>query len=214
MPILSEYLGPFVQRNQSQWLVSTFTTVAVGMYWSRLLANANYYSWGPDKDITIVSPGNFDRTEVYYHVEDVIVSTKQITNTSWLLYLILAILPALTTAAYLAARFFYQTSIDNGFGISALLAGVRPKTLKLLWGASLSGRVSKSIPVRILVDDPITTIGKTAPPHIKYVLGSEEANDELSHALRYRWPGLTKRWRFFFWIQNRLGTQGTDYKMV
>ena len=83
--------------------------------------------------------------------------------------------------------------------------------MKLFWGASLSGRVSKSIPMRILVDDPITTIGKTAPPHIKYVLGSEEANDELSHALRYRWPGLTKRWRE---IQNGLGTQSTDYEMV
>lgn len=38
------------------------------------------------------------------------------------------------------------------------------------------------------MDDPTTTSGKTAPPHIEYVLESEEANDELSHALRYRWP--------------------------
>ena len=55
-------------------------------------------------------------------------------NTSWLLYLILAIQPALTIAAYLAARFFYQTPIDNGFGITALLAGVRPGDVEIALG--------------------------------------------------------------------------------
>ena len=48
IPVLSEYLGPFASyRNQSQWLIPTFTTVTAAMYWSRILAINGYYSWTP-----------------------------------------------------------------------------------------------------------------------------------------------------------------------
>ena len=72
-------------------------------------------------------------------------------NASRPLYLVLVIQPALTLAAYIAARFLYQTPIDLGFRMIANSAGVRKETLRLLSGVSSTGRVSKPVPMHLLL---------------------------------------------------------------
>lgn len=214
IPILSEFLGPFsyAARNQSSWQIPTFTTVVAGMYWSRILAHNGYYAWGPDKSLDLGGgPYAFSRSEVYYHINDHIVSTKTTMNTSWLLYLVLCIQPFLTIAAYLAARLFYKTPISSGFGMIAILAGVRKETLRLLWGASMSGRVSKPVRMQIAVDDPHVTTGKPAPPEIEYILGGQDANDSLSSTLRYRSPMIAN---ILQRSQATLARSGTQYEMI
>ena len=71
-------------------------------------------------------------SEVSYPVDDHIASSRPTMNASWPLYLVLTIQPALILAAYIATRFFYQTPIDNGFGMIAILAGVRQEIFRLL----------------------------------------------------------------------------------
>ena len=208
LPILSEYLGSFVERNQSQWLVPTFTTATAAMYWSRLMASQGFYR---NRTKALGGPPYFNGSEVYYHVDDHIVSTRTTMNASWPLYLVLAIQPVLTLAAYIAALFFYQTPIDSGFGMIAILAGVRQETLRLLRGASLTGRVSKPVPMHRLVDDPITRIGKQAPPQIEYVLGVEGKNETLSHAVRYRNRFFASTVQLF---EKGIRRRGTDYEMI
>ncbi len=207
VPILSEYLGPFVQRNQSQWLVPTFTTATAAMYWSRLMAIKGFYK---NQTKALGGPPYFNGSEVYYHIDDHIVSSRTTMNASWPLYFVLAIQPALTLAAYIAERFFHQTPIDNGFGMIAILAGVRQETLRLLGGASLTGRVSKPVPMQILVDDKISTIGKQAP-QIEYVLGAEGKNETLSHAVRYRNRFFASTVQLF---EKGIRRRGTDYEMI
>lgn len=52
-------------------------------------------------------------------------------------------------------------------------AGVRKETLRLVWGVSSTGRVSKPVPMQMsLVDDVVTRIGKQAPID-EYVIGGE-----------------------------------------
>ena len=178
---------------------------------SRILASNGYYAWGPDKSLDGAPPGGFVRSDVYYPGNGYVISTKTTMNTSWLLYVVLAIQPALTIAAYLAARLFHKTPVDGGFGMIAILAGVRKETLRLLWGASMSGRVSKPVRMQIVVDDPVTTTGKPAPPEVEYIIGGQDPNDTLAPTLRLRLPAIATKIQS---LQNRLGRQGTEYEMI
>ena len=206
LPILSEYLGPFaIRRNQSQWLLPTFTMSVAGMYWSRMLAINGFYAWGGDTSID----KRFDPAEVYYPVSDHIVSTKTTMNTSWLLYLILAIQPSVILAAYVASWMFYRTPIDGDFGLIPILAGVRQETLRLLSGASMSGRVAKPIRMQIVVNDPVVAAGKPAPPKLEYILGGQDQNGTLAPQIRYRLPFVGERT-----FQRGFKRHGTEYEMI
>lgn len=214
LPILSEYLGPFaVSRNESQWLFPTLTTVVAGMYWSRMTGENGFYSWGPNPSVD-VPPSNANhskRSDVYYYVPDHIRSTRPTMHATWVLYFVLTVQPFLTLALFVAALSYYQAPLDSGFGMIAILAGARHETLKLLWGASMSGKTSEPVRMKIAVDDPVTTTGKNAPPEIEYIIGGEGENESLSHALRYRDPYFANK---FHSMQNRLGRSGTQYEML
>ena len=119
-----------------------------GMYWSRKLGPIGFSNWADDPSVE----ENFNTTEVYYFVSDHIISTKTTMDTSWLLYLILAIQLGLTLTAYVASRMFYPPPIDANISLISILAGARQESLTLFRGASLSGRVAK--PVR-MQDDPV-----------------------------------------------------------
>lgn len=93
----------------------------------------------------------------------------------------------------------------------AILAGVRKESLRLLWGASMSGRVSKPIKMQIAVDDPHITTGKPAPPEVEYIIGGQDANDSLSSTLRYRSPTIADTIQR---IQQRLYCQGSEYETI
>lgn len=176
-----------------------------GMYWSRMLGLNGFYNWAGDPSVE----QNFNTTEVAYFVSDHIISTKTTMDTSWLLYLILAIQPGLTLAAYVASRMFYRTPVDANFGLISILAGVRKESLTLLRGASMNGRVAKPVRMQIVVDDPVAAASKPTPPELEYILGGQDKNDTLAPRARYRLPfvGL----RIF-----RMGftQQGTGYEMI
>lgn len=187
--LLTEYLGKFATtRNQSEWRVPVFTGVTAAMYWSRITTLNGYYV-GVSKPIDYANknPHYFTKT-VYYHVMDEIVSIKPTMNASWALYLILVSQPCLVVICFLAGLFFYRTPIGRGFGIIAILAGVRHESLELLKGASLSGQVKKPVRLKIELNDSTESGGNGVTPEISYIVGGEGRNASLPPTLRPRMP--------------------------
>jgi len=186
---LIEYLGPFsITRNQSQWLVPSFSTLIASMYWSRATAKDGFYSWGTDKNASLLVdptlPMSAKREEIYYPANDTVTFQRQTINRSFVLYLALAIQPILSTIHLLAGWVLYTVPLDNGFGMIALLAGVRPEGLKLLKGASLSGALAKPLRVKMLVhmeDEGEKNPGKKGheDTRIEYVLGEAGRNNRI-----------------------------------
>ena len=189
IPSLAEYLSPFATtRNQSHWLIPTFSTVLNGMWWSRVLANDGYYAWGPNK--TIVSDPNYNgvlRSDLYYHVNDHVLSIKPTMNASPWLFIALALQPALTIILLFACLLMYTTPLDSGFGMVALLAGARTETLKLLHGASLSGELKQRLRVKIAVEHRVTEDGLSRLRN-EYILGDDSPNGRLPYTLRQHKP--------------------------
>ena len=164
MPMLCEYLQAFADtRSASQWKMPSFTTVIAGMYWSRVSKLI-----GPQNEDHGQSP-----QEVYYYVRDRLVSERPVMNTSFWLFFVLAVFPVLTTLAFLGCLVLYRVPLDGGaFGTVALLAGVRPDTLALLDGASLSGNLKRPLGVRFNVHEPMLFEGQSrkGEPQVEYIL--------------------------------------------
>lgn len=181
LPTLCEYLQSFADtRNASHWKVPSFVTVIAGMYWSRVSKMI-----GPQTDVhhrEQYSP------EVYYHVQDRLVSERPVMNTSFWLFLILAVFPVLTTLAFLGCLFLYNVPLDGGsFGTVALLAGVRPDSLALLDGASLSGKLKRRIRVKIDVHKPFPfEEGLNGEPQVEYILADGVHDGGGASTLRRR----------------------------
>ena len=154
MTSLAEHLGPFTERNDSRWLLPATCTVIAGMYWSRVAAFNTMSLWALDKttDQAILGPNQNRSSNTYYHVVDTVTSSRRTMNASQLLYFILAVYPILTILLFAATLLLHHVPLDGGFGTVALLAGVRVETLKLLKGASKSGKLRKSIRVTINAD--------------------------------------------------------------
>lgn len=210
MPTLSEFLGPFAKkRNTSEWLLPTFTTTVAAMYWSRMSILNGYYSWGwEDNLLKPDDPYHAQKSQVYYHVPDTIVSTRITMDPSWVLYLVLAIQPVFATLFFLTALTFYQTPLDGGFGIVAVLAGVTEESLKLLRGASLSGRLSEPVKMQITVTKPIA---EEALPEVKYIFAGSANNETLGHTPRYPMLRVGNWLRGVF--KRVLGRERNQYEM-
>lgn len=147
MSSLVEYLAYFSDlRAQSAWLMPTFATTLAGVYWSRASVLDSYYAW-PSRSQDI---NEEQKKELYYLVNDRVVSTRPTMNKSPLLYLVLVIQPVLVTLVFIASTLMYRTPIDEGFGLVAILAGVRRETLDLLNGASISGKLRECVRLRVV----------------------------------------------------------------
>ena len=225
VPMLMEYLGPFSDlRNESHWLLPTFVTAVAGMYWSRATTMNGYH---PDLEKLpefYSDPGVFNATseldQVYYAVDDQLVSIRRTMNTSWLLYFTLALQPALITIILVASACMKRTPVDRGFGIVALLAGVRKDTLKLLEGASYSGKLKRPLTVEITVAESVSASGHTHPKN-EYILRNKTKDRTPSHSSiplstlspPTRTTSTTKG--LFSRIQARYGDrQATEYGML
>lgn len=137
----------------------------LGVYWSRAIVLDSFYAWSSrSKDIT-----EEQKKELYYNVEDHVVSSRPTMNASPLLYLVLVVQPILTTIIFVAIILMYRTPIDDGFGLVALLAGVRRETLHLLNGASVSGKLRERV-ILDIVKRPYMVDQKQAEGVNEYIL--------------------------------------------
>lgn len=180
MPTLSEYLAPFTTagRNGSHWLLPATCTIFAGMYWSRIAAFTTVTLWSTNSSMEqdIPNPSHQNTSsDTYYHVIDSAMSSRRTMNASYLLYFTLAIYPILTTLFFATAVLLHSVPLDSGFGTIALLAGVRVETLRLLKGASKSGRLHKPIHVTIESDQGLMRRQRHPNGHNEYVLQDDDA---------------------------------------
>ena len=192
LPTVVDFLGTFAkERSNSLWLLPRFTATVAGMYWSRMTTLEGYHSEH--------HPGIPSDPTLYYPVTDSIVSTRITMDPSWVLYLVLAIQPLLTILFFITALTFSHTPLDGGFGITAILAGAREESLKMLQGASMSGRLSDPVRMQIAVSEPVGPDGRgKLTPEIEYVIGGTGRNGVLGHAPRHRILGA-RNWIGGFW---------------
>ena len=135
---------------------------------------------GPNKVIPSSSdPNTILETDLCYHIDDYVLSGRPAMNTSPWLFIALSIQPALTIIFLFASLIMYTTPLDRGFGMVALLAGVRIKTLKLLQGASFAGELKKRLRVRIAVQDYAPDDKGHTIPRNEYILGDDSENGKL-----------------------------------
>ena len=175
MPSLAEYLGIFTtpERNGSHWLLPATCTIFAGIYWSRIAAFTTMSLWSTNSSIegSILDPSHKSTSsDTYYHVIDRATSSRRTMNASHLLYFILAIYPILIALLFATAVFLHSVPLDSGFGIVALLAGVRVETLGLLKGASKSGQLHK--PIRVMIGPGHGSRRRESPSsrHNEYIL--------------------------------------------
>lgn len=173
LPVLTHTLGDFATvQSQSLWRLPSFATSVAAMYWARL-------TWIAGKD----SPG-CDSSKFCYRAPDPehISSTRPALESTPVLYLILAIQPALTLAALLINRILYPVPLGGDFGLVAILSGIDPDALSLLRGAALSGELREPVNVGITVvdrDDVGTSPAAKEHPktgQIKYTLDTGSTN--------------------------------------
>ena len=156
MTSLSEYLGPFTEesRKNSLWFMPASCTVFASMYWSRV-TSFNVKTLRGDSTTTDGAPttGRSLPADIGYQVPDIVVSSRRTMNSSVPLYVVLAVFPFLTAILFICGLLLRNLPIDSGFGMIALLAGVRKETLQILKGASTSGKLKNPIRVSIVVHD-------------------------------------------------------------
>ena len=182
-------LPPMSDRDP--WLIPSFATVVASMYWSRTTASFGYYSWHNKTALnTLGNDVKFNKSELYYPAsvtgKTLEYQAPIISQHSWLLYFILAFQPGLCLLFYLLGFIQYDSPLDGNFGMISLLAGVRPSTLPLLKGASISGELARPLRVKIHTEDipqiEVEHNGKIkAGAQVEYELGGQGRNGCLPH---------------------------------
>jgi len=172
---LVEYLAPLssgitelkeVYNQGNPRRISTFTTVIAGMYWSRFTALMGY----DNPSVFSVAPQSV-QDEIYYHLNDTLISSKPTLVPDWKLYSVLAVFPVLATLIFLAKVVLsFFSHIDGGnFGIIALLGGVQKETLKIFDGASFSGALQKPVFMQVKPMRSITNAEGREVPQNQYI---------------------------------------------
>ncbi|KAF4956545.1 hypothetical protein FSARC_11547 [Fusarium sarcochroum] len=106
---------------------------------------------------------------------------RHVVRASPLLYVIFAIQPFLSTMIFLMTMCFYSTPISTNFGLTTILASIKPSSLKLLSGAGLSGKLKQRIHLTMSVEERsgVTYRGKLVIGKIQTEL---QTKDDLSTA--------------------------------
>ncbi|KAL9102775.1 MAG: hypothetical protein Q9163_002093 [Psora crenata] len=164
-------LGP---RNASHWRMPTIVTSVATMYWARSTYTNRY-----------LTADYMDNPELYYPAtNETLSSTNASLNARWPLYLVLCLQPILTISMFFFATYLYDTPIDIGFGLVAILSGIDKDGLDVLNGAALSGKLTRPVTlnVAVLVD---ANEGMTRG-RIRYSIGHERrAKDKLKRGVKY-----------------------------
>ena len=200
VPSLVEYLQTFSRsRSHSPWMMSIFSTVLNTMYWARATTLNGYDSWGDKKTIFVdPDPTATQRSEIYYPVEDEhIVWERRTMNSSGILYFVFAIQPLLTSLIFVADLIMHRVPISRGFGLVSLLAGIRADNLKMLEGASLSGKIDRPLRVRVAVAEPEKGLKDQEKDslRIEYVLRDKRKTGTLPSWRRSNTPTARLPWQ-------------------
>ncbi|KAI1056961.1 hypothetical protein LB507_001580 [Fusarium sp. FIESC RH6] len=183
MPSVTQLAAPlFKSHDQSPWSTVSSATAVSAMVWSNI-TNTN----GPslmDSECLVEVPGGLEATScigsgLVYEGLKLIVHVRPTLRKSPWLYAVITIQPLLVLVVLTARWLLYSVPIDNGFGMTAILAGIDGESLELLQGASLSGQLSSNVKLNIrVVKDGIKSV-------VRYSLVLEDGDaDQGRLALR------------------------------
>lgn len=148
---LTEFDWHFRQYGNSRYanntkfveFIRTDATLVCSMVWSRIVALNGPEVW---MDASSVDPN------LEYNVSTQAYVERTTMHRGWLLVILLAVNPALLTATLcLRASWLHHVPLSEGFGVISLLAGARPESLRVLHGAALSGKLSRTVGLRFFV---------------------------------------------------------------
>ncbi|CZR57843.1 uncharacterized protein PAC_07732 [Phialocephala subalpina] len=165
--LVHSLFGYAVERNTSSWLVPAFTTAVASAYWARFAYMLP----------AIMAENTVPRSEYnYLATDELIIATTATLDASWLLYLLLAIQPIFTALMFILAAIFYPAPFGRGFGIAAVLSGIKKDSLGLLSGAALSGKLERPVRLDISVANDAQSTGNTSQMgHIQYSIDGVSA---------------------------------------
>ncbi|EWZ48900.1 hypothetical protein FOZG_04371 [Fusarium oxysporum Fo47] len=115
--------------------------------------------------------------ETYNATESVWKSVPSMEHNLWL-YMIVGTQPVMTVLAICVIAFLFRVPISRDLGIISLLAGADQDTLKILKGASYSGKLTKPVPVRIDVSHNVDRAG-TKLGSVQYYIGESGTHGRM-----------------------------------
>ncbi|KAL9603868.1 MAG: hypothetical protein Q9179_002055 [Wetmoreana sp. 5 TL-2023] len=148
--LLPEYNYIWYPPEDNPTGINTFPPLVVSMLWARLVSHNSYQNvHRADQNATHAA-----RTYYSKPARDVQKTYTTITlKRSYLLLFVLAIHPILTMLAVIVKGLLYSAPVGDDFGLVSLLSGAKKDSLDLLYGASLSGKLSDDVHVRFEVPD-------------------------------------------------------------
>lgn len=196
MDSLIENLGPFATvRNQSRWLMPTFSTMVAGMMWSRVTAlnGPDSIHWSNGFGVLHASGqwSQIHNPSMLYSSKAEITRTRPALRKSAWLFCVFAIQPLLTVAILLGRIVLYSIPIGQGFGLIAILAGIDRNSLDALDGASFSGKLDEPTSLGISVEEFGDRTGKVqyrAGERVPSTTGTAKpaSSDKLNWKWQYR----------------------------
>ncbi|KAI4184919.1 MAG: hypothetical protein LQ346_006020 [Caloplaca aetnensis] len=147
MSSLVEFLGPFATaRNESEWSGPSMAIGVAAMVWSKITVLnspiSQDESFRASKELARLTA---EEAGLVYAVNDTAKYIRPTLRKSGLLYLLLAIQPALVIIILGWMAVLRSTPLDRGFGLVSILSGVDRDSLDSLAGAGLSGELSRSV---------------------------------------------------------------------
>lgn len=136
-PSLPHVFWRFVDDKDSPWLVPTYAVTTATTYWARgvYMIEANQI------------PGYS-----YTGIDEKILSSRRTLNAVCGLFLILAVQPVITIAAFLI-KAAVAVPLGGGFGLIAVLAGIKRSTLDMLGEAGFSGDLRRPVKLDVSVGE-------------------------------------------------------------
>ena len=161
LPVLTHILDIYTGDGlKSPWLLPAYATSVAVTYWARLAFLIPFGGIGVG-DETVNYPATMEK----------IVSTRSTLDATRPLYVVLAFQPVLTLLFFLFAMVFHSSPFSKGFGMVAVLSGIRSKNLGILGGAALSGKTKKPITLSIEVEnvmDQVASPDGSSKQRIRY----------------------------------------------
>ena len=124
--------------------VNTRSALVASMFWARITSLE-----GPERP----SPSEYDLSYSKVSTDIKMIKRAQTSKRSPWLILILVVHPLLTILALLAKLSLFGTPISDDFGVVSLIAGMRDDGITKLYGAALSGKLSKKMRVQFVVEE-------------------------------------------------------------
>lgn len=125
------------------WLNATYAVTVATVWWARAL----YMAQNLEGTVNLADYGG-----LYSAVRETIISVRPTLEARPLLYMVLAIHPAITLVAFLTAAALYHVPLGRGFGVVSILSGLDHSSSQIIRGAGFSGQLTRQVGLQITAE--------------------------------------------------------------